>query len=134
MGEGDGRGHNQDLKVQVPTYINENSSIPTMPEPTNVRPRNLALEGRNQDWSVVTLRHSEVSGGAVHLHVKVWCGCSHPGKARSQSAGGKRKAQGNANLTPTEEKASTKKKQVYNFKREVQSSDEDTVSADEEHD
>ena len=70
-GEGDGRGHNQDLKVQVPTYINENSSIPTMPEPTNVRPRNLALEGRNQDGSVVTLRHSEVSGGAVHLHVEV---------------------------------------------------------------
>ena len=74
MREGDGRGHNQDRKVQLPTYNHENPSIPTkqaMPAPTNVRPRNLALEGRNQDGSVVTLRHSEVSGGAVHLHVKV---------------------------------------------------------------
>ena len=135
MGEGsEGRGHNQDLSVQVPACNQENPSTKEVtPAPTNVRPRNLALEGRNQDGSVVTLRHSEVSGIAVHLHVKVRCGCSHPGKARSQSAGGKRKAQGNANLTPTEEKASTKKKQASNFKREAQSSDEDTVSADKDH-
>ena len=137
MGEGsEGRGHNQDLRVQVPACNQENPSIPTKevtPAPTNVRPRNLTLEGRNQDGSVVTLRHSEVSGGAVHLHVKVRCGCSNPGKTRSQSSGGKRKAQGNANLTPTEEKASTKKKQASNFKREAQSSDEDTVSAEEDH-
>ena len=73
-----------------------------------------------------------MSGRAVHLHVKVPCGCSHSGKARSQSAvGGKRKAQANVNLTPTEEKTTAKRRHASNFKREAQSSNEGSVSADE---
>ena len=70
----------------------------------------MALEGRNQDGSVITLRHNEVHDAAVRLKVKVRCGCSHSGRARSQSA---------------EEKTTAKKMQAVNFKREAESADEE---------
>ena len=81
-----------------------------MPATTNIGPRNLVLEGRNQDGSLITLRHNKAHDGAVRLQVKVRCGCSHSGRARSQSA---------------EEKTTVKKMQAFNFKREAQSADEE---------
>ena len=72
LGEGKGRGHNPDLEVPVPPYNHKNLFIPAKeftPASTNIGPRNLALEGRNQDGSVVTLCHNEAYGGAVHLQL-----------------------------------------------------------------
>ena len=116
----------------MPAYNHEYLFIPAkqvIPATTNIGPRNLALEGRNQDGSVITLRHNEVHGGAVRLQVIVRCGCSHSGRARSQRAGrGKSKAHCDVNLTPTEEKATAKKMQAFNFKREEQSADEEQVN------
>ena len=46
--ESNGRGHNPDLKVQMPAYSHENVFIPTkevIPGTTNIGPRNRVLEG-----------------------------------------------------------------------------------------